>query len=240
MRGSAVSLFVLGISSIGRGQIPEKFENLQFFPKDIERGALIAVMRNFSGSLGVRCEFCHVGDGGPELANMDFASDDKESKRTARRMLVMVGAIQGEYIEKLDSEHPVQVGCFTCHRGVARPEPIEGLLEEILESSGIEAAVERYRSLRKEHYGSAAYDFSELPLNRLGERRLAAGKADEAAPILELNAEFHAESAWLHYLLGSAYLSKGDREKALLSFERSLAIQPDNALARKKLEELRR
>lgn len=240
MRRSTVSLFVLWISSVARGQIPEKFENLQFFPKDIERGALIAVMRDFAGSLGVRCEFCHVGDGGPELANMEFASDDKETKRTARRMLVMVSAIQGEHIEKLGREHPVQVGCFTCHRGVARPEPIEAILEEILESSGIEAAVERYRSLRKEHYGSAAYDFSERPLNWLGERRLGAKNPDEAAAILELNAEFHAESAWLHYLLGSAYLSKGDREKALLSFERSLAIQPDSVLARKKIEELRR
>src|SRR3990172_11429381 len=97
MRSSLASpLVFFGMAALVPAQIPEKFENLQFFPKDVERRALIDRMRDFSGALGVRCEFCHVGEGGPELKNMDFPSDDKETKRTARRMLVMVAAIEKE------------------------------------------------------------------------------------------------------------------------------------------------
>lgn len=195
---------VLGTAALAPAQIPEKFENLQFFPKDIERRALIDRMRDFSGALGVRCEFCHVGEGGPELKNMEFASDDKETKRTARRMLVMVAAIQKDFIANLGRARPVQVGCFTCHHGVARPEPLEVVIGEVLESSGIETAVERYRSLRKEHYGSAAYDFGEAPLNRLGEELLRAGKKEAALTLLQLNAEFHPHSDWLGHLLEEA------------------------------------
>jgi hypothetical protein len=197
-------LLVLGTSALVPAQIPEKFENLQFFPKDIKQRALIDQMRDFAGGLGVRCEFCHVGEGGPELRNMDFASDDKETKRTARRMLVMVAAIQNDYIANLGRARPVQVGCFTCHHGVARPEPLEIVIGEVLESSGIEAAVDRYRSLRKEHYGSAAYDFGEAPLDWLGETLLRAGKREAALALLELNREFHPDSAWLQHLLEEA------------------------------------
>src|SRR3972149_9813080 len=132
----ASPLVFFGVAALSAAQIPEKFENLQFFPKDMERRTLIDRMRDFSGALGVRCEFCHVGEGGPELLNMDFASDDKEAKRTARRMLVMVTAIQKDYIENLGRARPVQVGCFTCHHGVARPEPLEVGIGEGLESSG--------------------------------------------------------------------------------------------------------
>ena len=198
---SMAFLLVLGMAALAPAQIPEKFENLQFFPKDMEQRALIDRMRDFSGALGVRCEFCHAGEGGPELLNMDFASDDKETKRTARRMLVMVAAIQKDYVANLGRSQSIQVGCFTCHHGVARPEPLEVVIGDALESSGIDAAIDRYRSLRKEHYGSAAYDFGESPLNRLGERLLRAGKKDAALALLELNREFHPDSAWLRHLL---------------------------------------
>src|SRR3972149_10782597 len=139
----ASPLVFFGMAALSAAQIPEKFENLQFFPKEIERRALIDAMRDFSGALGVRCEFCHVGEGGPQLLNMDFPSDDKEAKRTARRMLVMVAAIQKDYLANLGRARPAQVGCFTCHRGVARPGPLEVVIGEVLESSGCGAAVGR-------------------------------------------------------------------------------------------------
>jgi hypothetical protein len=161
-------------------------------------------MREFSFALGVSCEFCHEGEGGPELLNMDFASEDKEAKRTARRMLVMVAAIQKDHIENLGRTKPIQVGCFTCHHGDVRPEPLEVVIGGILESSGIEAAVERYRAMRKEHYGSAAYDFGECSLNRLGETLLSAGKKEAALALLGLNRQFHPDSAWLRRLLEEA------------------------------------
>jgi hypothetical protein len=113
-------------------------------------------------------------------------------------------AARSRHIENLGRTKPIQVGCFTCHHGVVRPEPLEVVIGGILESSGIEAAVERYRAMRKEHYGSAAYDFGESPLNRLGETLLRAGEKEAAAALLELKREFHPDSAWLRRLLEEA------------------------------------
>jgi hypothetical protein len=42
-------------------QVPDKFTNLQVFPKDISSKELISTMRGFCFSLGVRCEYCHAG-----------------------------------------------------------------------------------------------------------------------------------------------------------------------------------
>src|SRR5258707_557508 len=80
------------------GQVPDKFTNLQYFPKTITKPDLIAIMRDFSISLGAHCETCHV-----ETADhkTDFASDDKQAKRTARVMLKMVDEINHGYIGKL-------------------------------------------------------------------------------------------------------------------------------------------
>jgi hypothetical protein len=237
-RASWLQLLLIPVSA--SAQIPEKFTNLKVLRVDIDRRALIETMRGFSFGLGVRCEYCHAGAGGPDLEDMDFASDEKETKRVARRMLRMVGAINGEHLTDIGREHTLSVQCFTCHRGVARPESLEALVGRELETSGIDAAISRYRELRKEYYGSSSYDFGETSLNRLGERVLGAGKTKEAVAVLELNAEFHADSAWLLQLLGEAYLASGDRDKARRSFERALALFPENERLRKKLEELKK
>lgn len=68
-------------------QIPDAFENLQLLPKDINKGQLVGTMRGWATALGVRCTHCHVGP--DNLVGMDFASDDKPTKRTARKMLEM-------------------------------------------------------------------------------------------------------------------------------------------------------
>jgi tetratricopeptide (TPR) repeat protein len=221
-------------------QIPDRFTNLQILPKDIERRALIDRMRGFAVSLGVRCEHCHVGDGGPMLENMDFSSDDKEPKRTARVMLRMVEAINGEHLARLGKSKPLTVECFTCHRGVSRPEPIQSIVESALTGDGIEGAGARYRELRKTHYGSASYDFTEGPLNHLGEGLLRNQKSKEALAVLALNLEFYPESAWTHHLLGEAHLAAGDREAARASFEKSLARDPRNPMTQKRLKEMKK
>ena len=53
------------------GGPPPPPKNLQVFPKDIPRPQLIANMKLFSQSLGVRCTHCHVGEEG----KLDFPSD---------------------------------------------------------------------------------------------------------------------------------------------------------------------
>src|SRR5689334_1160252 len=95
---------------------PPPFKNLQVFPKDISRPELIANMKFFAQSLGVRCTFCHVGVEGQPPSTYDFASDAKREKLTARKMLAMVHAINQQYFGVTDFSK-VKVTCFTCHRG---------------------------------------------------------------------------------------------------------------------------
>lgn len=66
-------------------------------------------MAFISGSLGVRCNYCHVPG--------QFEKDDKPTKLAARRMIKMVfdlnkGSFNGQSA----------ISCFTCHRG--KPAPV--------------------------------------------------------------------------------------------------------------------
>jgi hypothetical protein len=65
-------------------------------------------MRYFAWALGKDCEFCHV--------EHKFDADDKEEKRTARKMVEMTAAINGHNFEGHQ-----EVRCFTCHEFHGRP-----------------------------------------------------------------------------------------------------------------------
>ena len=218
---------------------PEKTHNLEVFPKDVEVRELIGAMRQFSFALGVRCQHCHEGEPDQPLPTIDFASDAREAKGKAREMLRMVEAINGDFLAGLESSTGVEVRCVTCHRGQAKPELIEDLVARQMEAEGFEAAAARYRELREEKYGSHTFDFSEWPLNNLADGMARGGKLAEAAQLLELNAEFHSESAYLHHLLGEIRYRLEDKEGAIAAFERSLELAPENPQAKQRLEELR-
>ena len=86
----------------------QRFRNIQIF-KDIPATQLDPTMAFISGSLGVRCNYCHVPG--------QFEKDDKPTKVAARRMIKMVldlnkGSFNGQGA----------VSCFTCHRG--KPTPV--------------------------------------------------------------------------------------------------------------------
>ena len=77
-------LVALALATSAAAQIPDQFTNLKVLPKDIAKGELVSLMREFSGALGVRCGHCHVGESATSLEGFDFAADDKEPKRVAR------------------------------------------------------------------------------------------------------------------------------------------------------------
>ena len=97
----SATLLILSFAVKGVGQqADEKPKNLQYFPKDTTRQALIQTMRGFSFALGTRCEHCHV-EKTPGSHDLDFAADDKQEKKTARAMLKMVDAInQARWAER--------------------------------------------------------------------------------------------------------------------------------------------
>src|SRR6202140_3655317 len=90
----------------------EVFKNLQVL-KGIPVNEFMETMGFFSASLAADCTFCHVAESG---GSWERYADDNAHKRTARRMVLMVSAINR------DSFGGRQVvTCYTCHRGGDRP-----------------------------------------------------------------------------------------------------------------------
>lgn len=238
---AAILLLVLSLGAVAaRAQVPDKFTNLQYFPKTISRQELVGTMRGFSFSLNVRCEHCHAAKAGGKPGEIDFASDEKEIKKTARAMLRMVEAVNQEYIAKLGRATPALVECVTCHRGLKIPKTMNGLLAETLEKKDLQATVAAYRDLRKQELGEGRYDFGETPLNILTESLLGQGKNKEAAAFMELNVEVNTPpSQWAYSLLAQAHVANKDIEKARADFQKLLELNPQNQWAKKNLEELK-
>jgi len=122
---SIIALFILSLVQVSAAyaQIPDKFTNLKVLPKDIGKRDLINMMKGATRGLGVRCTFCHVGEG-DDLSTFDFAADEKSHKMKARVMFSMVKQINNEFLPKIaeNSEKPPQITCFTCHNGKEHPQ----------------------------------------------------------------------------------------------------------------------
>lgn len=222
-------------------QVPEHFQNLKVLPKDIPRDTLLQIMRAFSQGLGVRCTYCHVAPAGStSMEDVNFASDDKVTKQQARVMIQMVRDVNTKYLTELPDRNdpPVRVVCATCHRGVPVPRTIDAVVAAAIDSGGVEAGVRRYRQLRQETMERGSYDFGEAPLNDLARRLAAQGKTAEAATLLEMNSEFHPSSAAVDVQLGDVYRARGERDKALVRYRMALEKQPNNPMARRRIEEL--
>jgi len=103
---------------------PPKLVNLKVFPKNIPYRVLDHAMDEWSASLGVRCDFCHVRN--EETHKMDFPNDAKPEKTMARHMYVMMGKINKKFFEaKKDTLGLIMttgVNCYSCHRGESHPE----------------------------------------------------------------------------------------------------------------------
>jgi len=204
---------------------PDSLTNLKVFPKNIVVRALIDSMRGFTFALGVRCEYCHVGEAGRPLTTFDFASDDKRTKRTARVMLDMVKHINGTHLRDVPerSNPALRVTCETCHRGRARPERLQDVLARQLADSGLDAAVRLYARLREQYYGGQAFDFREITLNRFAGDLVRGGRPDDALGIARLNGEQFPASGAPLVMLGEAYLAKGDTANAVVSLRAAAA-----------------
>lgn len=210
-------------------------QNLKVLPADISPQALRATMRGIALGLGARCETCHVGEPGQDLSEFDFASDDKETKRTARKMLEMVATINDDYIATLDGER-VRVDCVRCHRGVLQPLLTGEVLEQAL-ADGFPAMKTKYLELRNDYYGTHSYDFSEGVLVELASRLGFRGELDSAEAILNLNLEYFPDGAQTHFVLGEVALRRDDKAGARRHWQRALELAP-NEFLRQRLAEL--
>lgn len=220
-------------------QFPDKFTNLQVLPKDISRADLQSTMRGFAFALNVRCEYCHVEKTGGKKSGLDFAADDKDTKKTARVMLQMVAAINHDYISKVPKTPAIQVQCVTCHHGLTEPRTLNSVLAEAVDQKGIDAAVALYHELRQKYYGTGQYDFGEVPLNQLSEALLAQKKDKEALAIMELNFDSnHPDTLWSYHVLAMAHEANGQTDKAIADYRKVLELHPDDDWAKQQIDSL--
>ena len=233
----ALVLFAL-IVSIGpaAAQIPDEFTNLKVLPKDIGRDDMVSLMRDFSSALGVRCKFCHLGESEDSLEGYDFASDEPKHKQIARGMMQMTSELNGKLLPQTGLRSPAPVRCVTCHHGLAEPQTIDRLLMEVIEEDGVDAAAERYKTLREEYYGTGAYNFGPGPMNSLVET-LAEDKQDvkSALVMMKLHVETNADSVVGHLMLARLYMASNEHRLAVQSVSRALELEPDNPHAQRML-----
>lgn len=99
----------------------EVFKNVQAL-KGIPVDEFMGTMGFLAASLSLNCTDCHISESASSWARY---ADDTPIKETARKMILMVNAIN-----KNNFGGGRSVTCWTCHRGNQRPTVIPSLLEQ--------------------------------------------------------------------------------------------------------------
>ena len=224
----------------GGPQVPTP-KNLQFFPKDMTGQQILPIMQNFNAALGVNCTYCHNSEPPVDNPKNDFASDEKETKKKARVMLILARDINMKLQSELGkpANQLTNVQCVTCHRGVAIPKQLTAIMMETAAKDGVTKALQQYQELRKEYYGAQAYDFSDTSLFNAANQSLAANKPDDAIAFAQLNLAFHADSARSYQVMSQAYQRKNDKDKAIQSLEKAVQLAPMNQGFKNQLQQLK-
>lgn len=110
------------------------------------------------------------------------------------------------------------------------------VIEQTLNESGIDAAIQKYNDLKANH--SDQYFFGENQFNRLGYRLMGQEKIKEAIEIFKLNVQAFPQSWNVYDSLGEAYMNDRQTNLAIQYYEKSLELNPENENARRILERL--
>lgn len=116
-------LMAVLLCSLSLPQEEKKPVNLKVLPKNISHEELDKIMHGYKQALGVKCNFCHAASK-TDPKKLDFASDEKEEKETARDMMRMTKRINKKFFKGGTDEkgQPMMtVTCYTCHHGNEEP-----------------------------------------------------------------------------------------------------------------------
>lgn len=89
----------------------EFFKNVRVLT-NVPVNEFMTTMGFFAASLGYSCENCHGADTGWD----NYAAENQEKKQTARRMILMMSAINKAYFGGRQA-----LTCYSCHRGGDEP-----------------------------------------------------------------------------------------------------------------------
>jgi CubicO group peptidase (beta-lactamase class C family) len=111
--------------------------------------------------------------------------------------------------------------------------PYEWLLE-----GDYQKALEAYTGLKKSNAEDASVQ--EQSLNQSGYDLLSSGQTKEAVALFKINIQLYPTSANVYDSYAEACMKNGDNGLAIVNYKKSLALNPDNEGAKKRLEELRK
>ncbi|MDZ7314470.1 MAG: amidohydrolase family protein [candidate division KSB1 bacterium] len=120
---------------------------------------------------------------------------------------------------------------------IANQAPIAEVMLKTITEKDISSAIQQYHELKATQ--PDAYDFREQQLNTLGYQLLRMNKIPEAIEIFKLNVEAYPHSSNVYDSLGEAYMVNGDRELAIMNYEKSLELDPTHSNAVETLKKLK-
>jgi imidazolonepropionase-like amidohydrolase len=119
---------------------------------------------------------------------------------------------------------------------IANQKPISKLLMKTIQEQDVRAAIKQYYDLKAQD--PEPYNFSESELCGLGYDLWKAERIKDAIEIFRLNVVAYPRSSDAYYCLGEAYMEDGDKENAIVSFRKSLELDPQNKYAAEMLKKL--
>jgi proline iminopeptidase len=108
---------------------------------------------------------------------------------------------------------------------------------KMIKTEGIKTAKVYYDNFKKENPERNL--FFEASLNILGYEYLFGDNVDESIEVFKLNVKEFPESWNVYDSLGEAYLKKGNKQKAITNYEKSVELNPENANGMSILKEIR-
>lgn len=99
-------------------------------------------------------------------------------------------------------------------------------LKTVIDNKGIQKGIATYHQLKKEQ--ADKFEFAETELNTLGYAYLGENKIDEAIALFKLNIEAYPKAFNVYDSMGEAYQKKGNKEKAIANYQKSVELNPAN------------
>ena len=144
-----------------------------------------------------------------------------------------------EYLQNNPDENGVRPGMMTLESKKAMEiPPMDEEFFSIIQNRGVDEAVRLFAEIRKKDPSAVLFD--EVKMNILGYSYLNEGRIQESEKVLRMNVQTYPESWNVYDSLAEAYMKMGDKEKAILNYEKSLELNPQNATAIKNLKELKK